>query len=57
MINLKYITFDCIGLRILHIFKFLNVTAVFTKKIETFQSLHTMFRVKKLISVNTSNSY
>ena len=38
-------------LRILLIFKFLNFMAVFIKKKLTFQSLHTIFRVRKLISV------
>ena len=54
-----YITSKGIGkisfvsvLRILLICKFLNLTAVFTKrKILTFQSLHTDFRARKLISV------
>ena len=38
-------------LRILLICKFLNFTAVFTKKHQTFQSLRTSFLVRELISV------
>ena len=53
-----YITLKGIGkilfvsvLRILLICKFLNFTAIFTKKNQTFQSLHTTFHVAKLISL------
>ena len=55
-----YITFKGIGkVRlasvsiILLICKFLNFTAVFTKKKKTFQSFHTIFHVGKLISVSS----